>query len=538
VLDDEPILNTPVLDVLAWIAEYYEAPLADVVSLAVGRRLTAGSKRFVRLLDAALARSPVETQIVEALREGGAAMEAGRLRRRFGAKPVDGALRALSARGAVAIDERLVEAATQELRETWVAVACRPDEMLAEHLFARAPKRRELFEFVARQPGRAIAMRKLAEAFPSPSAQVATLVEAGVLQREEREVYREVEVAPETVSHANLSAEQTAAVDAIVGTLGSYVAFLLQGVTASGKTEVYLRAIAAALERNTNALVLVPEISLTHQVVARLVGRFGPTVAVLHSELSAGERWDEWRRIRRREVRIVVGARSAVLAPIDDLGIVVVDEEHDGAFKQEDGVRYNARDVAVVRARKAGCPIVLGSATPSIESWRSAREGRYRRLVLPTRVTGGTLPSVEVVDLRGRDIEATGGNVRAPCRADAAQSRRRRPDAAVPQPPRLRGKPSVLRVRRDRPVRPVQRRHDVASGRTPPALPPLRQRAAGSGPLRRLRRRRARRAGRGHAAPGGHCARAAAERTHRAAGSRHCRAQRQHARRAGRLARA
>jgi primosomal protein N' (replication factor Y) len=355
------------------------------------------------------ARSELELRVVDAVRDAGGVLESSRLRRALGVKAIDTVLRSLASRGAVSLDDRLVEATVHELRETWLEVVSWPDEVLAEQLFGRAPKRREIFEHVARQPGRRIALRLLGETFSSPASQVAALVDAGVLRKSEQEIYRDIDVAPEATSHDKLSAHQESAVGAVTAALGTYTPFLLQGVTASGKTEVYLRVIAEALARDTDALVLVPEISLTHQVVARLVGRFGPTVAVLHSELSAGERWDQWRRIRRREVRIVVGARSAVLAPIDALGVVIVDEEHDTAFKQEDGLRYNGRDVAIVRASQAQCPIVLGSATPSIESWRNAREGRYPHLNLPERVTAAPLPSIEVVDLRGRDIEATGG---------------------------------------------------------------------------------------------------------------------------------
>jgi primosomal protein N' (replication factor Y) (superfamily II helicase) len=176
--------------------------------------------------------------------------------------------------------------------------------------------------------------------------------------------------------------------------------FLLHGVTGSGKTEVYLHAVAGARKRQHTALVLVPEISLTHQLVDRTRARFGEQVAVLHSQLSTGERWDEWRRIARGEAAIVIGARSAIFAPLRDIGIIVVDEEHDGAYKQADGVHYNGRDVAVMRGKLSACPVLLGSATPSMESFHNARSGRYRLLELPERVASRPLPSVELVDLR------------------------------------------------------------------------------------------------------------------------------------------
>jgi primosomal protein N' (replication factor Y) len=173
---------------------------------------------------------------------------------------------------------------------------------------------------------------------------------------------------------------------------------LLHGVTGSGKTEVYLAAAEATLERGLGAIVLVPEIGMTPQAVSRFVSRFGDRVAVLHSRLGAGERRDEWHRLRDGEARICVGPRSAIFAPIAGLGLIVVDEEHDGSYKQEGDPRYDAREVARRRATAAGAAIVLGSATPRPESWLE-----LERLELPDRVDGRPLPEVEVLDMRGRD---------------------------------------------------------------------------------------------------------------------------------------
>lgn len=175
--------------------------------------------------------------------------------------------------------------------------------------------------------------------------------------------------------------------------------FLLHGVTGSGKTEVYLRAIAEALALGRQALVLVPEITLTHQLVGRLRARFGDALAVLHSGLRPAARVAEWERLRRGERAIAVGARSALFAPLDDLGLIAVDEEHDGAYKNEEGFRYHARRLALRRARAAGCPLVLGTATPSLETRYAAARGEVERLVLAHRIGGRPLPAVELVDL-------------------------------------------------------------------------------------------------------------------------------------------
>ncbi len=175
---------------------------------------------------------------------------------------------------------------------------------------------------------------------------------------------------------------------------------LLFGVTGSGKTEVYLQGIQHAMDRGKGAIVLVPEISLTPQTIERFRGRFGDCIAVLHSSLSEGERHDEWHRIHEGKARIVIGARSALFAPVKDLGLIVVDEEHEPTYKQEDSPRYNARDAAVMRGHMEGCAVVLGSATPSLESFHNAGRGKYEMVRLPHRVDHRKMPAVRVVDMR------------------------------------------------------------------------------------------------------------------------------------------
>jgi len=210
-----------------------------------------------------------------------------------------------------------------------------------------------------------------------------------------------------------LNAEQRTAADALAARLAASDggSFLLHGITGSGKTEVFLEAAATALAADRDVLILVPEIGLTHQLVRRTRDRFGASVAVLHSGLKPGERWAEWRRIRARTARVVVGARSAVFAPLARLGLVVVDEEHDGAYKQEDGIRYNARDLAVVRARLAGAVVVLSSATPSAESFHASATDRHALLELRGRPDARPLPAVEIIDLRGRVRRADGAEL-------------------------------------------------------------------------------------------------------------------------------
>jgi primosomal protein N' (replication factor Y) len=201
---------------------------------------------------------------------------------------------------------------------------------------------------------------------------------------------------------AQLTAHQSAAAATLAAALdaGGFHPFLLRGVTGSGKTEVYLSLVERALARGLGSLVLVPEIALTPQLVGRFAARFGSQVALLHSALSDTERLRQWQALRSGRVKIAVGVRSAIFAPVQQLSVLVVDEEHDGSFKQEEKLRYQARDLALVRGKQSGAVVVLGSATPSLESWENVKRGRYKLLELPERVDGRALPAVTRVDLR------------------------------------------------------------------------------------------------------------------------------------------
>ena len=207
------------------------------------------------------------------------------------------------------------------------------------------------------------------------------------------------------------NSEQLAALEKIRGALGEkkFAAFLLQGVTGSGKTEVYLRSALHALELGKNVLVVVPEIALTPQLVSRFESRLGTSIAVLHSGISDRERSNRWHLLNRGEFKVCIGARSAALSPIQNLGLVIVDEEHDSAFKQDDHLRYNARDLAVIRAKFSDATVILGSATPSLESLHNAQSGRYTHLELKERASGLTLPEVVVVDRSKESSEGTIG---------------------------------------------------------------------------------------------------------------------------------
>lgn len=246
--------------------------------------------------------------------------------------------------------------------------------------------------------------RELAAELGAISSTVGRLAELGAVVVEERRAYRTPPTAGrQSTRPDNLTDEQQAAVDAILGRLGTGEVSVLDGITGSGKTEVYMRAIEQVERSGGSSIVLVPEISLTPQTVGRFRGRFGDRVAVLHSRLSTGERFDEWERVRTGQARIVVGARSALFAPARDLRLIVIDEEHEHTYKQGSSPRYHARDVAEELARRTSATLVLGSATPSMESLDRCERGEWHALRLTSRVAGGKLPEVQVVDM-GREF--------------------------------------------------------------------------------------------------------------------------------------
>ncbi len=292
-------------------------------------------------------------------------------------------------------------------KQLFVQPARKIDNEEFENLRKRAPRQAELLEAIARlnSPIRAA---ELLRKTSLDNQTLRALAKRGLVELREEAVERDPHAGEQFVatSKLELNAEQVAALKQITDALASPEnprPILVHGVTGSGKTEIYLQAIRAALDRGRSAIVLVPEISLTPQTVERFKGRFAEArdaVAVLHSHLSGGERHDEWHKIHSGRARIVIGARSAVFAPLKNLALIIVDEEHETTYKQEEAPRYHARDVAVVRAKIEKCTVVLGSATPSLESYHNAIIGKYKLATLTQRVDERQMPLMRIVDLR------------------------------------------------------------------------------------------------------------------------------------------
>ncbi|GGB57014.1 primosomal protein N' [Fictibacillus barbaricus] len=268
----------------------------------------------------------------------------------------------------------------------------------------KAEKQKALLRELVNRPSGEYPLQEILTETGASHTTAQTLVKKGILHIEEKEVYRDPfqgrKMKPS--KPLPLTENQENAIKPILHSIenNNHQTVLLHGVTGSGKTEIYLQSIQSVLDKGKEAIVLVPEISLTPQMVNRFKGRFGSAVAVLHSGLSIGEKYDEWRKILRKEVSVVVGARSAIFAPFQNLGIVIIDEEHETSYKQEDHPRYHARDVAIWRGKFHSCPIVLGSATPALETYARAQKGRYQLAELAKRVHSNPMPEVTIIDMR------------------------------------------------------------------------------------------------------------------------------------------
>lgn len=410
VLDLEPPLTPELVRLARWVAATYLCPVVTALQAMLPAVLKGKYRRMFRLPDAGagLLLPQGEQNLLERLQQKREWSQEALLALPGVTLPL---LRQWVKEGMLIAEERVGDRSTRKTR-TWISPAVTQEELMAEldSIPAQAKRQRELIEHFIQQPQEQVQPELLAR-FGMGRSSLDRLVEKGVLKREKREEYRDpfggrsfVKTDP-----LPLTAEQQQAFAAIATPLAEYrwQPVLLHGVTGSGKTEVYLQAIAQALASGRETIVLVPEISLTPQMVSRFKGRFGDRVAVLHSGLSDGERYDEWRKIRQGEAQVAIGARSAIFAPFSKLGLIIIDEEHESSYKQEEQPRYHARDVAIRRAQEHGAVLVMGSATPAVETYFKARTGTFTWVTMNQRVQGQPLPPVHVVDMRE---ELKGGN--------------------------------------------------------------------------------------------------------------------------------
>ena len=408
ILDETPLLTPALLQLTRWIAEYYLCSWGQVLKAAVPEGFRVQTEAVYTLTAQTQAQPEAwprgrAGEILQCLAHHGTQRQ-HELERLLEVQDLAPWLRRLEQQGLVCRQQQRLAPKTQPRLVTVVRLrlSAAEAEALRQQLQERAPNQAAVLALLQAQPEwEMAALRQHCPGAPAAVKRLALHAAVEVTQVEKmRAVVPAMPLFPSPMPTLN-QAQQHALwqIEAMLASTES-APVLLYGVTGSGKTEVYMRAIAATLRQGKTALVLVPEIALTDQLVERFVARFASQIAVLHSGLSAGERFDEWRRLAAGEARIAIGARSAVFAPLDNLGLIVVDEEHDTSYKQEETPRYHARDVAIVRAQQCHAVVVLGSATPALETFHNARTGKYLALSLPQRVADKPLPSITVLDQR------------------------------------------------------------------------------------------------------------------------------------------
>jgi primosomal protein N' (replication factor Y) len=424
VMDEEALLPDELMELGKWVAAYYCAPLGEVLRGMMpltaevrrqwvykigeqGRKvLYEGAKGSSRRSKLSVEDQNREYAVLNYL-ESGEGAKTATIRSATGANK---ALLDAMAKKKWLVREPLAE--VRDARRTESVAVLAELESPTDAAGKRLPKLNEnqlaVMAELAGCGGRELVrvLRGRMNARGVPDSTLGTLVKRGLVRLEETaQAFHVVGLQQEGKKFAHehvLNEAQTEALGTIVAAMekGGFRPHLLYGITGSGKTAVYVAAMQRALAAGKSALLLVPEIGLTPGTAAQMVAAFGGEVALLHSQLTPDERAEQWHRIRRGEARVVIGTRSAVFAPMPDLGLILVDEEHDGSYKQEETPRYHGRDVAVMRAKLLGCTVVLGSATPSLESWQNAERGRYARVEILARVEARPLPKVEMIDMR------------------------------------------------------------------------------------------------------------------------------------------
>jgi primosomal protein N' (replication factor Y) len=414
ILDDFPIINDELMKFCRWISNYYLAPLGEVLAAAVPKGMEVSNKfvyavnKDIDFKDVKL--TELQNLIVSSLKD--VQLTVKQLEKKLNKKGLYSAVNGLLKKGILTENEKTDSSKVKTKFENVVIfdMADEFNEISQELLYKffkdnkiKSQKQVNAISYLIRKCLKEISVSELVSKSDSTIQAVNALKKKEIIRIVRREVIRETEIDFEDKpDEFELNKAQKDAVQELYKAIdeGIFKPYLLYGITGSGKTQIYIEAIKYILAKNKTAIVLVPEISLTPQLIQRFSHNFGEVVGVIHSRLSMGERYDVFRRIIRGDIKLVIGPRSALFAPFEELGIIIVDEEHDGSYKQaEMSPRYHARDSALMRARNNNAVIVLGSATPSLESFYNAKVGKYNLLVLPERAQKTKLPEVEIINM-------------------------------------------------------------------------------------------------------------------------------------------
>lgn len=397
-LDEEPLLTPEILELTRWAADYYMASWGEFLKVSLPAGVNSKVERVINVVrddieEFANNRSSVRSKILKFLSKK-QRTTVSELYRVFGKRSIQRIISDLEKRGFISISNQILQARAKPKMQKFVVLLEEDGNLTkAQQRVVSVLKQEEKMPY-----------RELIDKTNVSSSVLKSLQKKGVIEISEQEVYRNPfeGLSLREAENISLNEAQRRAINEIQNYLikGEYRTFLLHGVTGSGKTTVYVHAIEEALKLGRSSLVLVPEIALTPFFSARLLSVFGDQVAMLHSSLSESERFDQWRRVREGKAKIVIGTRSAIFAPLENIGLIVVDEEHDSSYRQQEVPPYSARDLAVVRAKLSNAVTILGSATPSLESFYNAKLGKYHYLSLPERAGSRSLAKVEVVDMR------------------------------------------------------------------------------------------------------------------------------------------
>lgn len=406
IIDEEPLFDEKRLEFLKWISNYYISSLGIVLKAAHPGGLGVSLKRLITITENGINAlntkrlTSHEAFVLNTINNSTEITSQKLLN--LVENTSNELLNSFKRRNLI---EFSYELASDSKIKTEKIIVAGDGASLKSKTLQRKHAKTEILEYILTH--RKVALSDLKEIFGNVGAHLPWLEEKEFIKIEHQEISRnpfsEIKVSNETPPDLNL--DQDIAYSKITEAVDSeeFSPFLLHGVTGSGKTEVYLRSIGEVIKKGKEALVLVPEISLTPQLVKRFRSRFGDLVTVIHSALSDGERFDAWRMASRGDVKVVIGARSAIFAPLKNLGMIIVDEEHETSYKQEEAPAYNARDLSLVLGRMTGSAVVLGSATPSVETYSNALKSRYTYLSLPLRVEDKSLPEIKVVDMKDED---------------------------------------------------------------------------------------------------------------------------------------
>ncbi len=425
-LDDEPLVTEEILNLTQWTADYYASSWGEVLKASLPAGINATVEEIINInsrgLDEIIKTETAKTtklQILNYLNEKGET-SLRELKKAFGASKALRAVNSLLSQDFINKFSRTITTKVKPKRRK--AVRLLPPENHKSIPKKLTETQQKIIDFLIEYDGE-ILFTELIEKADVGASPINTLAKYGFVEVFVKEVFRDPlsESKIPEIKDLILTDEQQSVLSEIKSALRKekYEAFLLHGVTGSGKTEVYIRAMKSVLNEGKSALMLVPEIALTPVFSKRLRAVFGDEVAILHSSLSTGERFDEWRRIRKGDARVVIGTRSAVFAPLQNLGLVIVDEEHDSSYRQHEMPFYNGRDVAIVRANFAKAVAVLGSATPALESFHNSQTQKYDYLALPNRVGNRPLATAEIVDMREVFKEAGKDPIFSPALEDA-----------------------------------------------------------------------------------------------------------------------